>query len=114
MGKRIGVMVVAVVLLAAPMTASAASSWASGATYGEQVGGKLKYGATNLLLGWTSLFRTPMQESQAGGNVFAGVAKGVWNAVGQTVGGALHTVTFFVPQIDVPLPQGGTDVLAGG
>ena len=114
MGKRIGVMVVAVVLLAAPMTASAASSWASGATYGEQVNGKLKYGLTNTLLGWTSLFRTPVQSSKAGENVLVGVGKGLWNAVGQTVGGVLHLVTFPIPAIDVPLPQGGTDVLAGG
>lgn len=112
MGKRLSVVVLGVVLLAAPMTASAASSWADEATYGAQVGAKLKYGAKNLLLGWTSLFREPVQAHQAGENVFAGVARGLWNGVGQTVGGALHTVTFLVPQIDVPLPEGGTDLLS--
>ena len=112
MGKRFGVvLVLALGVLAAPMLASAASSWADGATYGEKAGGKLKYGVTNLLLGWTSLFREPVQASQAGENVFVGLGRGVWNAVGQTVGGAVHSVTFPIPQIDIPLPEGGTDLL---
>ncbi len=110
MGKRIGLVVFALALLSAPMMASAASSWAEGATYSEQAVGKLKYGVRNTLLGWTSLFREPMQASQAGENLFVGLGRGVWNAVGQTVGGAAHAVTFFIPQIDIPLPEGGTDV----
>ena len=113
MGKRIGWALLCAALLAAPMTASAASSWADGATYGDKATGKLKYGLTNTLLGWTSLFRTPMKASQAGENVFVGIGRGAWNAVGQTVGGALHAVTFPIPQIDVPLPEGGTDILSG-
>ena len=112
MGKRFGVvLVLALGVLAAPMLASAASSWADGATYGEKATGKLKYGLTNALLGWTSLFREPVQASQAGENVFVGLGRGVWNAVGQTVGGAAHAVTFPIPQIDIPLPEGGTDLL---
>lgn len=112
MGKRFGVVLVFTLgLLAAPMLASAASSWADGATYGEKATGKLKYGLTNALLGWTSLFREPVQASQAGENVFVGIGRGVWNAVGQTVGGAAHAVTFPIPQIDIPLPEGGTDLL---
>lgn len=111
MGKRWGLVVVGLALLAAPMTASAASPWANGATYNEKAVGKLKYGLTNALLGWTSLFRTPMQASQAGENVLVGIGRGAWNAVGQTIGGAAHAVTFPIPQIDIPLPEGGTDVL---
>jgi hypothetical protein len=111
MGKRIGLALICAALLAAPVTASAASPWADGVTYGEKTGGKLKYGLTNTFLGWTSLFRTPMAASRAGENVFVGIGKGVWNAVGQTVGGAAHAVTFFIPQIDIPLPEGGTNVL---
>ena len=113
MGKRIGLALLCAALLAAPMTASAASSWANGTTYSEKATGKLKYGLTNTLLGWTSLFRTPMQASKAGENVFVGIGKGVWNAVGQTAGGIAHAVTFPIPQIDIPLPEGGTDVLSG-
>ena len=111
MGKRMGSVVLGVALLAAPLTASAASSWTHGATYSEQASGKLKYGLTNTLLGWTSLFRTPMKSSQAGDSIFVGIGKGVWDAVGQTVLGAAHLITFPITAIDVPLPEGGTDVL---
>ena len=111
MGKRMGFVVLAVALLAAPISASAASSWASGATWSDQATGKLKYGLTNTLLGWTSLFRTPSEEIKAGENFFLGVGHGVWNAVGQTVGGAVHLVTFPLTTIDIPLPQGGTNIL---
>ena len=112
MGKRFGVvLVLALGLLVAPVLASAASPWADGATWGEQAGGKLKYGLTNTLLGWTSLFREPVQASQAGENLFVGIGRGLWNGVGQTVGGILHLVTFPIPQIDIPLPEGGTDIL---
>jgi hypothetical protein len=112
MVKKLGMAVFAVALVAAPMTASAASEWASGATWGEQASGKLKYGLKNTLLGWTSLFREPMQASEAGENVFVGIGRGVWNAVGQTVGGAAHAVTFPLTMIDIPLPEGGTDVMS--
>lgn len=111
MGKRLGLVLFSIVLLSAPVMASAASSWAEGATYSEQATGKLKYGLKNTLLGWTSLFREPVQASQAGENVFVGLGRGVWNGVGQTVGGIVHLVTFPIPQIDIPLPEGGTDVL---
>ncbi len=111
MRRGIGVLVIGVVLLGGAVTASAASPWAKESTYTAQVGGKLRYGLTNTLLGWTSLFREPMEASQAGENVFGGIARGIWNAAGQTVGGAAHTVTFFIPAIDVPLPEGGTDLL---
>jgi len=111
MGTRIGLVVFSLALIAAPMTASAASSWASGATYNEQAIGKLKFGLTNTLLGWTSLFRTPMNASQAGESVVVGIGKGVWNAVGQTALGAAHAVTFPITALDIPLPEGGTDIL---
>lgn len=111
MGKRVGLMVLGLALFAAPMGASAASPWADEATYGTKAVGKLKYGLTNTLLGWTSLFRTPAAEVQAGENIVVGIGKGLYNAVGQTIGGALHTATFLVPAIDVPLPEGGTNLL---
>src|SRR3989338_7710712 len=113
MGKRIGLALLCAALLGAPMTASAASSWADGATYGDKASGKLKYGLTNTLLGGPSLFRTPMQASQAGENVLVGIGRGILNAVGQTVGGAAHAVMFPIQQIDIPLPEGGTDILSG-
>jgi hypothetical protein len=114
MRKQIGWVLFGAALLAAPMTASAVSPWANEMTYGQKVTAKLKYGLTNTLLGWTSLVRTPVQASQAGENFFVSIWQGVWNAVGQTGGGALHAATFFLPQVDLPLPEGGTDILSGG
>ena len=112
MGKRVGIVVFGIALLVAPMVASAASPWANEATWSQQATGKLKYGLTNALLGWTSLFRTPMNAHKDGENLFVGIGRGIWDAVGQTVGGAAHALTFLVPQIDIPLPEGGTDILA--
>ncbi len=111
MGKRIGVVVFGLALLCAPVMASAASPWADEASYGDKSVAKLKYGLTNALLGWTSLVRVPMKSSQAGENIFVGLGRGVWDAVGQTIGGVAHAITFPIPQIDIPLPEGGTDVL---
>ena len=111
MGKRIGVVVFSVALLTGPMLASAASSWAIGPTYSDKVVGKLKFGLRNVLAGWTEIFREPVEAHKAGENVLVGIARGVWNAVGQTVGGAVDVVTFLIPQIDIPLPEDGTDLL---
>ena len=111
MGKRFGAVVLGIALLSGPMIASAASSWASGATYSDKAVGKLAFGLRNVLAGWTELFRDPIEAGKSGGNVLVGIGRGVWDAVGQTVGGAAHAVTFFIPQIDIPLPKGGTDLL---
>ena len=90
-------------LMTAP--AFAASSWANG-SYSDQAVGKFKFGLTNTLLGWTEIFTEPYASKS-----IEGVGKGLWNGIGDTVGGALHLVTFPFPMIDVPLPDGGTDVL---
>jgi hypothetical protein len=111
MRMRVGVVVLGLAVLAMPMSASAASPWADEATYGAQAMGKLKYGLKNALLGWTTIVREPVQASQNGENVLVGIGRGVLQAVGQTVGGAAHAVTFPIPQIDIPLPDGGTDIL---
>ena len=111
MGKRLGLVVLGVAMLAWPLSASAASPWADEATYTEQAIAKLKYGLKNGLLGWTSLFRTPAAEIEAGENVVVGIGKGLYNAVGQTVLGAVHAATFPLTALDIPLPEGGTDLL---
>ncbi len=113
MRNRLGVVVLGLALLAGPVSVSAASPWADESTYATKAAAKLKYGLTNTLLGWTSLIRTPVSASQSGENVLIGIAQGVWDAVGQTCGGALHLVTFPIPAVDVPLPKGGTDILSG-
>jgi len=110
MGKRMGLVVVGIALLAAPITAAAQSPWANEVSYADQACGKLKYGLKNALLGWTSIIRDPIKANENGENFFVGLGRGVINGVGQTVGGVLHAVTFPITQIDVPLPAGGTDV----
>ncbi len=117
MPKRLGILVVVAVLMAGPSLVLAAdmpmgSAWAHETGYVNQAKGKLVYGVKNVLFGWTELFTQPYEDAQNGENIFMGIGKGVWNAVGQTVGGALHLVTFPIPAIDVPLPEGGTHVLS--
>ena len=118
MRNRMGILVVAAVLLAGPSLAFAGdmagtgSPWAQETGYANQAKGKLVYGLKNVLFGWTELFTQPYEDAQNSENVFLGIGKGVWNGVGQTVGGALHAVTFPIPAIDVPLPEGGTHVLS--
>ena len=107
MGKCLGV-VLGIVLMAAPMAAAAESPWASEATYKDQAIGKLKYGLVNTLLGWTSIVRTPMKSSPENGLMEIG--RGIYNALGQTGLGVAHAVTFPVTALDVPLPEGGTDI----
>ncbi len=103
--KRVSILLVIFVLLASPVFAMGGNDCMG------KCMGKLGYGLTNLLLGWTEIFQEPYNAAKSGGNVVTGIGKGLWNAVGDTVGGVLHTVTFFIPQLDVPLPEGGTDIL---
>ncbi|MBI3319139.1 MAG: hypothetical protein HYZ89_00920 [Candidatus Omnitrophica bacterium] len=84
-----------------------ASPWTSEPTYGDRVKGKLVFGAKNLLLGWTELFTEPKEALDAGGNFFVGLGKGLKNGLENELGGVVHLVTFPVPQVDAPLPEGG-------
>ena len=112
MSKRIGIWVIILALVAAPTAVFAQSSWTQETGWGNQAKGKFVYGLKNVLLGWTELFTEPYEAATGGGNFFLGLGEGVWNGVGQTVGGALHLVTFPITQIDVPLPEGGTQLLS--
>ncbi len=112
MAKRFMVMAVILALVGAPTAAFAASPWAAESGWANQAKGKFVYGLKNGLLGWTELFSEPYEAATGGGNFFLGVGEGIWNGVGQTVGGALHLITFPVPQVDVPLPEGGTQLLS--
>ena len=133
MGKRvrvtIGILLVGVVVaLAASAAGEAASgtggmvhtlsmtkdytpsSWTSETGYTNRAVGKLGYGVKNLLLGWTELFTEPKEAIDGGGNFFVGLGTGLKNGVFQTLGGAVHIVTFPITNLDVPLPEGGTQL----
>ena len=96
-----------ILVLLAPAVCFAASPWTTNTTYSDKVTGKLSYGFTNLTLGWLDLFYEPHRYHVEKKNIFLGIGKGIFDLVGNTVGGALHTVTFFIPQIDVPIPDNG-------
>ena len=108
MKKAVGIMLI-VMLALTPTLAFAASPWTQGANYSERVGQKLQFGLTNTLLGWVDLFVEPNKAASAGGNTWAGVGKGLTDSVLNTVGGALHLVTFPIP-VDIPLPDDGVQL----
>ena len=101
--KKIMSLVVILSMLLAPV-AFAASPWTEKATYGEKTIGKLGYGLTNTVLGWTKLFSTPNAYSNEGKNVWAGVGQGLMDTVVTTCLGAIQLVTFPIPA-DIPIPS---------
>ena len=131
MGKRIGVIasiaVLAVGISAAPSAQAAdgvgapvtlsigpatPSPWTQEVGYTNQAVAKLKFGLKNALLGWTDLITEPQEASHSGEGFLKGLGFGVKDAVLNELGGVIHTVTFFLPQIDAPLPEGGTQILS--
>lgn len=130
MGTRMGLVVCSIALMgvwaAAPAAGEAAESkivtlsltkdytpspWTHEMGYSKQAVGKLGFGLKNLLLGWTDLFVKPKEAADAGDSVVKGIGVGVKDAVENTLGGVVHIVTFPLPQIDAPLPGGGTQLL---
>jgi hypothetical protein len=103
--KKIISLVVVLSMLLAPVAFAAASSWTEGKTYGEKVSGKLGYGLTNTVLGWTKLFTTPNQYSNEQKNVWEGVGQGLIDTAVTTVLGAVQLVTFLIPaDVEIPSP----------
>ena len=94
-----------------PAIAFAESPWAEQEGYPNRAGGKFAYGLENTALGWTELFTEPVESGKAHENVAVGFGRGLWNTIGDTVGGALHLVTFPFTTVDVPLPENGTQIL---
>ena len=85
-----------------------ASPWTSQSGYGNQAIGKLGFGVKNLLLGWLDLFKEPAEAGSA--DCLKGVGYGIKDTIENELGGAVHTVTFFLPQVDAPLPEGGVQL----
>ena len=89
-----------------------ASPWTQKSGWSNRAVGKLGFGVKNLLLGWTDLFIEPKEAADEGNNLLAGVGIGVKDAVENTLGGAVHILTFLCTEIDAPLPEGGTQLLS--
>ena len=96
------------VILAAPALGFAASPWTTETTYGDKTYGKLVFGVKNVLLGAFDLFYEPHAAQVAGKNGWSGVPKGIVDSILNVAGGAIHLVTFPIP-VDVPLPDNGVN-----
>jgi hypothetical protein len=97
-----------ILLLLIGNVAFAGSPWMTEGNYTDKAVHKLGFGAKNLLLGWTALFTEP-SHADDGENFVEGLGRGILYSVTNTVGGALHVITFPFTEIDVPLPGGGVD-----
>ena len=85
------------------------SPWTQETTYGGKVTGKLDFGIKNVLGGWTQMITQPKKFHKEGKCACQGLGKGIGYFIVDTVGGALHLVTFPIP-FDIPLPEGGVDL----
>ena len=101
-------LVVVLSMLLAPV-AFAASPWTTEPTYAKKTTGKLMFGLQNTLLGWIQIFAVPNTYANEGKNAWAGVGQGLVEGVVDTVGGAVHLLTFPIP-VDLPLPNNGVDL----
>ena len=111
MGKSTKIALLTLLLATIPVVASAESPWAEREGYANRAGEKFAYGLENTVLGWTELFSEPIESGKAKENVAVGFGRGLWNTIGDTVGGALHLATFPFTTVDVPLPENGTQIL---
>ena len=115
MKRSIKIMALLVMAVLFTSSAFAASPWTKEATYGKKVAGKLDFGVKNLLGGWMAVLpchsRCAMNNHKNCPGVCCAksLGMGLVNAVVYTVGGALHTATFFIP-VDVPLPNDGIQI----
>ena len=131
MVKRAGLLVVGLVALMAivPATSYAAgmaggakytlsltkdytpSPWTSEVGWSNRAISKLGFGIKNALLGWADLFTEPKEALDGGENFFVGLGRGLKDGIENEIGGLVHVVTFPITGVDVPLPEGGTQLL---
>ena len=116
MAKKILLCLAAFVFLAAPlalaMEAKQPSPWTTQTTHKDRVIGKLDFGFKNGLTGWTEIFSEPYDAWKEKSSVPHAIGRGIGNALYDTIGGALHLVTFPVDKVDIQLPEGGTDTFS--
>ncbi|MSR78219.1 MAG: hypothetical protein EXS63_08375 [Candidatus Omnitrophica bacterium] len=104
--KWIALAVMAIMLV--PSVGFAASPWKEkGGSYADITKGKLDFGLKNLLAGWTELIRKPMHAERSVSGMVMGLGKGIMNGVLYTAGGLLHTATFPISVLDIPIPDNG-------
>jgi len=108
MMKKIAVFVLCLLILSSSAFAADMSAWnKDSSSYGQKAFHKFTYGLSNVVLGWSEIFTEPYEAAKSGDNFIEGVGRGLWNGIADTVGGALHLVTFPLTTVDIPLPEGG-------
>lgn len=108
MMKKIAVFVLCLFVLSSSAFAADMSAWNKpSSSYGQKAAKKLAYGLSNVVFGWSEIFTETYEAAQSGQCPINGFFNGLWNGVADTVGGALHVVTFPLTTVDIPLPEGG-------
>lgn len=87
------------------------SAWTAEDGYLDRAEHKLAFGSKNALLGWLELYNEPRDAAREDTGVARGMGRGFVNMLGDTIGGVIHVATFPITAVDVPLPEGGTDLL---
>ncbi len=101
--KKILSLVLLLAVMITPVSAFAGDS------YSDAVGAKLQSGLTNTLLGWTKILSVPHAYQAEKKSPWAGVGKGLTDAIGCTIAGAFNLVTFPIPA-ELTLPDGGVNL----
>jgi len=86
------------------------SQWKKEPLWIDRAMGKFTFGSFNFFFGWMEIFTEPYEAADLGQNVFLGLARGGFNALFDTLGGALNVLTFPFTTFQVPLPEGGVEV----
>lgn len=83
------------------------SSWTKERTYFERSIHKLGFGLTNVVKGgaepYVHMLKASESESES---TWTGFIRGTAYGTADILGGAFHSLTFFLP-VDIPLPEGG-------
>jgi len=111
----------AVLLFMTSPSSASATPWAKNPTYASKTGGKLAFGLTNTLLGWTTMFVEAKQPEYK--TDWEGFCVGISRSIFNTAAGLVQLATFPVPVdfpdvgrgIHIPTPaalEGGTKTFA--
>ena len=83
------------------------SHWVAKPTYNQRMVHKLIFGVGNLTCGWVEIVQEPYEAVKRKEMFWRGVSLGIFNGIVDTIGGALHILTFPVTPLDIELPEGG-------
>lgn len=90
------------------------SPWTKEHGWANRARGKLLFGLKNALLGWTEPFTRSYEAGKRNRRIVPGALgflEGLGYGVIDTIGGAQHVLTFPVTRLDIPLPEGGIQLL---